>query len=299
MKRDKLQGVYEFVTVIEEGSFSAAAVSMGTTRSRVSQIISDLERRMSVQLISRSTRSMHLTEAGKLFYEKSKRGLDLIDLALDQLEQDQQHISGKIRLNSVGGFFGEEVLAPLVLQFMEFYPSVSVELDFSSAQVNLIADHYDLAIRMGELPDSNLIARPLTQYEVYTCASPAYLNAYGKLQHPRQLSQHKVIVGSVNKWRFYDTDAEDKIFDISVEGALFCPNGYVSRRAARQGLGIVRLPAFYLRDDLMQGTLLPVLPAWSSGNCKVSIVYPKARFRVKRVQALVNFLLDKSQDPRN
>lgn len=293
MKRENLSAIHVFVTVVEQGSFSAAATRIGMTRSRVSQLISTLEKRVAVQLIIRSTRSMHLTEAGQHFYEQCRRGLGMISSAIEQIEEDQAELSGSIRINSVGGLFGEDILAPHILAFMVDNPGITVELDFSSHQVDLIADHYDFVVRMGELQDSTLIARPLTTYEAYLCAAPEYLQHHGQPSHPRDLAQHKIITGSLKRWRFYrDKDKPQDFVDTTVKGLLVCPNGHVVRQAALAGLGMAHLPAYYVANDIKCGNLLQLLPQWWHGHSQVSIVYPQTRFKIRRVQLLIDYLLE-------
>lgn len=293
MQRENFQAIHVFVAVVETGSFSSAATHLGMTRSRISQIISALEKRVAAQLIIRSTRSMHLTEAGQLFHEQCRRGLGLINSAIEQLEEDRADISGRIRINSVGGHFGEQILAPLVLKFMALHPGVQVELDFSSQQVDLITDHYDFAVRMGELQDSTLIARPLANYESFLCASPRYLQQHGQPKDPRELSKHKLLTGSVKKWRLFRQASREKDhMDITVKGSLDCPNGHVMRQAALANLGIAYLPAYYVADDIRQGKLEPLLPQWWHGQSHVSLVYPQTRFKIRRVQLLINYLLE-------
>ena len=297
LKREQLQGIYEFIAVVEEGSFSNAAQAMGTTRSRVSQIITSLERRIGIQLLNRSTRSMQLTEAGKYFYEQCRQGLQLIHVAIEQMEEDQTEITGKIRLNSVGGLFGDKILAPVILRFMAQNPNITVELDFSSTRVDLIEEQYDLAIRMGDLPDSTLIARPLTAYGSHTCCTPTYLEMHGKPQHPKDLLKHKTVVGSMNRWRYYRKEGDlDDFIDVSVKGSLICRNGYVVRDAALAHQGIARLPDYYIGKDIEEGRLIPLFPEWWCGLSQVSIVYPQARFRMRRVQMLIDFLLREFTD---
>ena len=292
LKREQLQGIHEFITVVEEGSFSNAAQSIGTTRSRVSQIITALEKRIGIQLLNRSTRSMQLTDAGKHFYEQCRQGLHLIHVAIEQMEEDQTDITGHIRLNSVGGLFGEKILSPIILKFMALYPNITVELDFSSTRVDLIAEQYDLALRMGDLPDSTLIARPLTVYGSHTCCTPVYREIHGEPTHPKDLLKHKIIVGSMNRWRYYKQENEySDYLDITVKGNLICRNGYVVREAALAHQGIIRLPNYYIGKDIDEGRLIPLLPEWWCGLSKVSIVYPQARFRTRRVQLLIEFLL--------
>ncbi len=290
MDRTQLRGLVEFVQVVQEGSFSAAAEQLGTTRSRVSQVISSLEARTGVQLLQRSTRAMQLTDAGKAFYEQCQRGLAVIDEAYARAESDQQLHAGRIRINSVGGLFGEQILAPKLFEFMAEYPQIEVELDFSSARVDLIADHYDLAVRMGELEDSSLIARPLVRYATYTCASPAYLARAGRPSHPNELRRHALLSGSVRRWAFTHRTSGERQEHRMESATLHCANGHVALAAALAGLGIARCPAYYAQAHLDSGALVAVLPDWQAATSEVNMVYPQSRFRVRRVERLVEYL---------
>jgi len=295
----ELQGITEFLTLIDKGSFTAAAEALGISRSRVSQVIARLETRLGVQLIQRSTRSMHLTEVGEQFHERCRRGFQLIDQAIDRAQEEQQRISGTIRINSVGGWFGERILSPKLLTFMQLHPEVNIELDFASTHVDLIADQYDLAVRMGELPDSTLIARPLARYATHVCASPGFIARHGLPAHPRELSRYPVALGSLNRWRFQHHTDPQQSCEVTLKGRLWCPNGHVTRLAALQGRAIVSLPDFYLADDLRNGDLLPVFDHWYRPDSRVSLVYPRARYRIRRVQALVEFLLEQTRPDRD
>ena len=197
-----LKGLLEFITEVEQGNFTLAAEQLGTTRARVSQVIAELEQELAVQLIVRSTRSMQLTASGERFYQNCRNGWSILQDSIEQVKSSQTQLSGLIRINSVGGWFGERILAPLLIQFMHKYPQVKIELDFASSHVDLIADRYDLAVRMGDLPDSNLIARPLTFYPSYVCASTDYIKNYPVVEHPKQLKNYPCILGSMKKWQF-------------------------------------------------------------------------------------------------
>ncbi len=282
-------GLNEFIAVVEEGSFTKAAEKLGSSKSRLSQQLTRLEKGLGVQLLHRSTRSMRLTEVGEQFYQQSKRGLQLIDQAIVQAQEDQHSLSGRIRINSVGGRYGEHIIAPIILRFMQQHPMVEIELDFASAHVDLISDQYDLAIRMGKLPDSNLIARPLQTLRSYICASPAYIKKYGKPETPQALnSGHACFYGSLRRWRF---SKHEQQFEVYINGPMYCPNGHVQLQAALEGVALVRLPDIYVAPYLANGQLQPLLTDWQIESHPVSIVYPRARFKVRRVQALVEYIV--------
>jgi len=292
MQITKLTGITEYIKVVEAGSFAAAAVELNISRARVSQIIAELEHQLGIQLLQRSTRAMSLTDAGERFYHQALAGMTLLQQAFDSVKADQAQLSGKIRINSVGGMFAEQILTPLLCQFMSRYPSIDIELDFSSKHIGLIDSNYDLAIRMGELPDSNLIARPLARYKTYVCAAPAYLNQQANIVHPNELNRLDVISGSIRKWRFVHQADEGKSCEVAVNSRLSCANGHVGRTAALLGQGVIRAPAFYVEDDLEQGRLIALFKDWALADSKVSIVYSKSAYKARRIQVLIAFLLE-------
>lgn len=290
MQSNHLKGIAEFVVVVEAGSFSAAATQLNMTRARVSQIISHLENQLGVQLLHRSTRAMKLTQVGRHFYQQSLTGLNIIEQALTSAQAEQNAVLGKIRINSVGGFFAEQILTPLICQFMHLYPQVDIDLDCASQHIGLLESNYDLAIRMGELPNSNLIARPLASYKTYVCAAPAYL-AQHHIGHPSDLKSAHVIAGSVRKWRFQHVAQADNICEVDVKKGLSCANGHVARTAALLANGVIRAPQYYVEDDIEQGRLVELFSDWQLAASKVSIVYPNSAYKARRIQLLVDYLL--------
>ncbi|MCU4674173.1 LysR substrate-binding domain-containing protein [Catenovulum sp. 2E275] len=285
------KGLVEFIQVVEAGNFSAAAEKLAITRSRISQIISELEQSLGVALFKRSTRSIVLTSEGERFYQQVVDGFKLLDNAIDEIKTEQRSLKGTIKINSVGGYFGEQILAPKLFKFMQMYPDISIKLDFSSAHIDLIRDQYDLAVRMGDLPDSNLIARALAYYPSFVCATKSYLDQYDSIIHPRQLTEHNCLVGSMKKWRFINS-IDQTPFDITVQGQFECANGHIAKQAALQGLGIIRLPSYYLDAELGSKLLVNVVQNWQAKGSQVSLVYPKTQYRASRTQRLIEFLCD-------
>lgn len=290
MHSNNLKGIAEFIVVVEQGSFSAAAIELNMTRARVSQIISQLEKQLGVQLLHRSTRAMKLTEVGRHFYQQSLTGLNIIQQALITAQAEQDVVVGTIRINSVGGMFGEQILTPLICQFRHLYPLIDIDLDFSSQHIGLLESNYDLAIRMGNLPDSNLIARPLASYKTYVCAAPAYLEKHN-IKHPRELKHAHVITGSIRKWRFKHIVESKNICEVEVSKCFSCANGHVARTAALLANGVIRVPAFYVAEDVKQGRLVELFDDWQLAKSKVSIVYPNSAYKARRIQLFIDYLL--------
>ena len=291
MKANFPEGIREFLVVVEAQSFSKAAEQLNISRARVSQIISRLEKDMQIQLLYRSTRSLSLSPAGETFYQLSRQGVDQLEHAVMSAQNAHANIAGQIRINTVGGRFGEEILAPLLLQFMNLHPKVEIELSFSSTRENLIDAQYDLVVRMGELTNSNLIGRKLTSYTNHLVASPNYIETMSALHHPKDLLEHNLINGSVKRWPFIHRDNHDR-YELPIKGKLNCPNGHVVKSATLAGIGISRQPEYYVKQEIESGKLMVLLPDWTLPHSDVSLLYPHSRNISSRVNTLVNYLVE-------
>ena len=284
-------GIREFLAVVEEQSFSKAAEQLGLSRARVSQIISRLEKDMGVQLLYRSTRSLSLSPAGETFYQLSRQGIDQLEHAVQSAQNANTSLSGNIRINAVGGLFGEKILSPLLLRFMQENPHIEIDLSFSSPRVDLIEAQYDLVIRMGTLENSNLIGRKLTNYSNHLVATPDFLNSIGKLTHPRDLLDQPLINGSVKRWSFTHKISKEK-YELPVQGKLKCANGHVAKLAVLASAGLSRQPSYYVEQELASGQLIEPMPDWQLPSSDVTVLYPQSSNTSLRVKALVNYLID-------
>ena len=282
--------VWAFIAVVEEGSFTKAADRLGSSKARVSQQVTALEKRLGVTLLRRSTRHISLTDLGETFYSESQRAAFIMSQVTRQVSEHQGRIAGTIRLNSVGGIFAEQMLAPALIAFQKRHPEVNVNLDFASHRVDVMSERYDLAVRVGRLEDSSLVARPLIKLASYVIASPEFLAKYGRPSEPNKLTEFNCLCGSVAKWRFLHkhSNAEQ---EVTVKGMLNSPNGHIIRLAALEGLGVARLNQLYLDADIRKGALVPVFRDWVTPAQPVSLIYPKVRYKTRRIQVLVDFLV--------
>ncbi|WP_432454278.1 MULTISPECIES: LysR substrate-binding domain-containing protein [unclassified Agarivorans] len=282
-------GVLDFVAVVDAGSFTAAAEKLSRSKASVSQRISDLEARLGVQLLFRSTRKLRLTEAGQSYYHSCRLALEQLEQGALVAQQSQEQLQGKVVINSVGGIFAEQWLAGALLAFGQRYPNIELELDLSSQREDLLAAPFDIVIRMGALPDSGLPVRVLAHLASHVVASPAYLRRHGRPQHPEQLKSHQCLCGSLTHWPF--VQGQQRI-SVSVNGAFACANGHVLKQAALQGFGLIRSHEMYLRDAIQSGRLEAVLEDWQADSQPLWMVFPPARFRAKRVLMLADWLVD-------
>ncbi|MFT6985663.1 MAG: DNA-binding transcriptional LysR family regulator [Psychromonas sp.] len=282
--------ILAFLAVVKTGSFTRAAEQTKTSKSRVSQQVSSLEKTLGITLLHRSTRKIRLTDAGDSYYSECARAAAILEQARKNLNEQQDQVAGLIRLNSVGGLFSENMLAPAVIAFMQQYPDVEIQLDFSSAQVDVIAENVDLVVRMGQLNDSALIARKLMEIKTDVVASPAFIKKQGKPNQPQQLAQFNCLCGSLRKWHFQHKSSE-QVQDVTVTGSLSSANGHILCRAAIEGVGIVRLNELYTDQYIQTGKLVSIFEQWQIPSSPVSLIYPKVRYKTKRIQVFVDFLI--------
>lgn len=285
-----LADVRAFVVIAKAKNFTLAAEQLNCSRSHVSKQLLSLEQALGVKLIIRTTRSQRLTEQGKLFFDKCFRALDEIDSAVEKVLDSSDNIQGQIKINCVGGFIGENVVSALVNDFIKLHPNISITLDFSSQRVDLISGEFDLVFRMGNLPDSNLVARKLMDIAVSTVASPEYLLRAGKLSHPQDLLEHACITGSVKQWHFYHKLDVNKQCDVNVTGQIQCKNGRTMLTSALAGNGVIRVPSLYCQQHLKTGALLEVFEEWHVSSTPLYLVYAKDKFQPIRLKTLIDFI---------
>ncbi|RTZ14571.1 LysR family transcriptional regulator [Vibrio aquaticus] len=284
-----LADIRSFVLIAQLGNFTKAAEALNVSRSHVSRQISALESRMGVSLLTRTTRSLKLTYAGERFYKQCEGALTQVEQALLAAVDDTEKVQGHIRVNSVGGPLGEDVIASNIAEFMGQYEDISVELDFSSPRIDLIEDQFDVAFRMGKLEDANFVGKHLCDIEMVTLASPSYLSKYGEPQHPKQLSEHRILRGSVTSWHFHSKQDNSR-YELSVKAHLVCKNGRALVTGALHGNGIIRVPMMYCQEQLDEGLLVPVMEEWQVEPVPFYAIYHREKYQPKRLQTFIEFM---------
>lgn len=287
-----LGDIRSFVLIARYGSFAKAAELQQVSTSHVSRQLNHLEKTLGVTLMNRTTRVQQLTEAGKNLLIECEAALDRIDQATQETMRENNVLQGNIRINCVGGYFGEKVIAPLIAEFLLQYPDITADLDFSSHRVDLLADRFDLVFRMGAIPDGDFIAKPLGEIDVLTLASPDYLNTHGTPQHPQDLAtkSHCCITGSVTTWGYQRESHPKKMIEVQVNTVLACKNGRVMRQSALAGLGIIRVPAVSCQTYINSGQLIPILNDWQIPTVTFSLLYRQDKFRPTRIRAFIEFV---------
>lgn len=281
-----------FVTLVECHSISSTAEKMDVAVSAVSRRLKELESTLGVQLMQRTTRKMHITEAGEKFYQRCCRLLDDLEEAKREASNAAVDLSGTLKIATPLSF-GVAHLSPAIAAFMHLHPEIRVNLDMSDRRIDLVEEGLDLAIRIGRLEDSTLMARKLASVKHVVCASPDFLNKYGVPKTPQDLSSMPALCyGNLNQpgtWQYQDK--ENKTANVKVPIRMRATNGDALVDAAIAGLGILCEPSFIVHGAVERGELMPVLTdiQWYAMN--IYMVYPQSKHVPVRVRAFMDFLI--------
>jgi DNA-binding transcriptional LysR family regulator len=281
-------GISEFVYVAENESFTLASKKMAISTAQVSRQISALEKRLNIKLFYRTTRKVSLTEEGRVFYQHCRSVLDGLDAAERAITNLQSKPQGKIKLTAPVAY-GEKQILPLVNNFIKQYSDVEVSAYLSNRQIDIVEEGYDLAIRLGKLSDSTMMAKKLGKRTNYLCASPQYLEKQGVPHSISELSQHSCLLGTLDYWHFRESDREKSI---RVTGRLRYNNGYSLMDAALKGLGIVQLPDYYVQQRIESGELVTLLDNYRAPDEGIWAIYPQNRHLSPKIRLLVDYLAE-------
>jgi len=280
-----------FVRVVESASFSGAAERLQVAKSVVSRRVTELEERLGVRLLNRTTRRLSLTEAGQQFYERAVRLLIEMEEAEQALTSESSALRGRLRVAAPLSF-GVLHLGPAVDAFLAAHPEVELDLDLNDRMVNLVEEGFDLAVRIGWLSDSSLVARRLAPIRIVPCASPAYLAQHGEPRTPADLVAHQGLfysnVPDGQAWQFLDGDG--KAHSVRVPARLRANNGDVLLGAALRGLGIVLTPTFLAWRAIEAGELKVLLPGYTLPAAVAYAVFPSHRHLPARVRTFIDAL---------
>lgn len=288
-------GISEFVYVAEYESFTRAAKELGLSTAQVSRQISALEKRLNIKLLYRTTRKVTLTEEGRVFYQHCRSVLDGLDAAEQAVSNLQSKPQGRIKLTAPVTY-GEQQLLPLVNDFMVQYRDIEVTAFLSNQKIDLVDGGYDLAIRIGKLSDSTMMAKKLSRRTNFVCAAPAYLEKYGTPYTLFDLSQHNCLLGTRDYWHFIEDgkiDSEknaEKEKNLRVSGTVQYNSGHSLVDAALKGLGIVQLPDYYVQQYLASGELVSLLDNYREPEESIWAVYPHNRHLSPKIRLLVDYL---------
>ncbi|CCQ72469.1 LysR family transcriptional regulator [Magnetospira sp. QH-2] len=287
-----MEGTREFIEVVHQGSFTAAANKLGVAKSFVSRHVKALEDRLGLQLMIRTTRGFTLTEAGEVYFNQCRQIFQDLEELEKRIADQNTTPRGPIRV-TVAGAFGEDYIAPLVAEFLSDHPEVSVHLEFTNRTLNLIENNIDIAFRTGFVVDGPFIRRKLCAYPLITVASREYLDRNSVPESPQDLSRHNCLVGTLTHWRF---DRDDDFQEWRIHGNWRSNNGRALIAAAESGLGIAQVPLFYARESLEQGRLVPVLEPYLRNKVPIWALQPQRVYMPTRVRLLLDYLYRSCHD---
>lgn len=292
---DRFEAMRVFVTVVDEGSFVAAADRLGLSKAVVSRQVAQLEHELGARLLHRTTRKLSLTSEGESFLARSREMLHQWQEASDAVSHKSGQARGVLRIN-VPVSFGISHLAPLWAQFMELHPQVVLDVTLSDRLIDLVEEGFDLAVRIGRLDASTLVSRRLDTTRLMACASPNYLRLHGQPVEPKDLLKHRVISYSLlttgDVWSFTSTSTGERR-DVRVIPVMRSNNGDSCREIAVQSQGIVLQPDFLIGEDIDQGRLVQIMPDWQAATLGIYAVYPSRRYLPAKVRLLIEFLADR------
>jgi len=289
---DRLTEMEAFATVVDQGGFTDAAKKMGISKSAVSKHISSLEARLGARLLNRTTRRVSPTEIGLAYYDRARRVLSDAGEADALVASMQSAPAGLLRI-SVATDFGVNHLSPILGDFLQQFPDITVNMVLNNRYVELISEGFDMAIRMGDLEDSSLRARKLTETQMRMIAAPSYFEKHGRPTRLDDLNSHKLLhysnQASGNAWKITAPSGEER--QIRSAGWLSVNDGQSLLNACIAGLGIAYLPSFLYANAMEQGQVVDVMPDLPIERTGIYAVYPPGRFTQPKVRAFIDFLV--------
>jgi DNA-binding transcriptional LysR family regulator len=296
---DSLTDIAVFAQVVDSGSFTAAAERLSLSKSVVSKYVTRLEDRLGARLLHRTTRRLSLTEVGRVFYERSRRGLQEIEEAEAEVSRLQGEPRGILRINAPMSF-GVLHIAPAIPEFLERYPELAVDMNLDDRKVDVIEGGFDVSVRISGMPDSSLVARRLGPCRHVVVASPEYLARHGRPRTPDELRHHNVITyqyqESALEWHFRAPG--EKPVSVPVTGSIRMSNSLALREALLNGAGVTRTPTFVVGPDIQEGRLRAILTNYETLEVSIYLVFAQRQHLAPKVRAFVDFMAERiSDDP--
>lgn len=294
---DRFLEMQAFVAVVDAGSFVGAADELQMSKSAVSRVVSELESRLGVRLLQRTTRRLSMTREGELFLERCKDLLSGVSEAEAELTRHAGEVIGELRI-SAPVTFGLMQLAPLWPVFMDRHPHLVLDVTLGDRLVDLVDEGYDLAVRIARMPSSSLVSRRLASTRLILCASPRYLSEHAALKHPTDLAQHPVfaykLLATGEHWHFEGPEGD---LAVKVNPRMRSNSGDTCCMAALQHQGLILQPSFLVGSYLASGELVEVLPQHRSIELGIYAVYPSRKQLAPKVRRLVDFLAEAFAQP--
>ncbi|GGY62314.1 transcriptional regulator [Cellvibrio zantedeschiae] len=295
---NQLDAIQIYLRVAELASFTEAADSLGIAKANVSSAVQQLESMLGTRLLHRTTRRVQMTHDGQAFYERSKDLLADFDELKTLFNNQQNQLSGRLRVDMPTAM-ARGLVIPALPQFLREHPHLEIELSSTDRRVDVVREGFDCVVRVGNLLDSSLVARPIGEYQLINCVSPSYIETYGVPQTLEDLARHKLVhYVSVLGGKSYGFEYVDPLTSVTqyidMEGALIVNNAEAYLSACLAGLGIIQIPenGATAKPYLQSGQLIEVLPDYRSAPMPVSLIYANRRHLPKRVQAFMNWMIE-------
>lgn len=283
---DKLNAITLFCRVVETQSFTQAAQQAQISLAMASKLVAQLEDHLKVRLLQRTTRKITPTEAGLLYYQRCLPILSELDEADAFISDLTSSLQGKLTI-SVPLDFGLRFISPNIAKFIQEYPHLELNLEYSDRRVDVVAEGYDLVLRIGHLEDSSLVVKRVGYSQNIVLATPAYLKRFGQPKTLEDLAHHQCLLyESQIYWQFVN---KGKTVKIKPKAKVLSNNGHTLLDMAKADLGIVNLPQFLLKDEIAQGELVPLLRDYTQASVDISLLYPHRRFLSPKVKAAISF----------
>jgi len=287
----QLEDIQVFIRIVESGGIGKAADQLDIAKSAVSRRLTDLETRLATKLIQRTTRTLNLTEAGQVYYQNAIKVVDSFETLNHSIHTSDQTLTGTLRI-ALPLSFGLTHLAPVLSEFAKIHPQLTLKLDFSDREIDLIEEGVDLAFRIGELKETAIQARKVLPIRFAVCASSAYLNQAGLPKIPQDLKKHKILRYSPEQsqdWQFMDKTGGNH--SVSLESQLFANNGDFLMQMAIAGHGVALLPTFIVWQAIRSKQLVPILTDYQLPELNAYVIYPQTRFLSQKARVFIDFLV--------
>lgn len=291
---DRLSDIAVFVAVVERGSFTAAAEALELSKAAVSKYVGRLETRLGARLLNRTTRRLTLTEAGKALFDRASVAVADLAAAESAVLELTGSPRGRLRVTAPA-YFGDVYLAPLLADFARRFPEIELDAHFDNRIVDLVREGFDVAIRITRLSDSSLVARKLADIPLATVASPDYLARRGRPREPADLAQHCCLLYGLDRtpgeWRYRRGLA--RLESVRVGGTFRCTSDAALKRAALDGLGVLRFPKLFVEEELRDGRLEAVLTEYETQQVSLAAVFPTRENLAPKVRVFVDFVAER------
>lgn len=293
INQSNLNDILAFIHVVNAGSFTLAAQSLNTSKSVISKYVNRLENRLGVKLLNRTTRSLKLTEAGQLFFELAYDGIDSISKAEEEVTQFQKIPKGRLKINAPFSF-GTLHIAPVIGKFIANFPEIKVDMRFSDLKIDTIDKGFDITIRVASKLEGNYTARKLAPCRHVLVCSPDYIQRNGLPEAPDAIHQHNLITfhHQSKLWKF----SGDKNYQEAINGDIQMDNSLAIREAVLAGAGIARMPTFVVGEDILNGSLIQILPEYKLLELSAYIIFPSKINISPKVRSFVDFIVQEFGD---